>query len=218
VLTSVLSDQPHLTRDSWTAFKEVVDRADAVAVGPGLGDGDDQQALVRAVLEEARQPVVVDADGLNVLARDVRPVVGREASTILTPHPAELARLLQADTATVQKDRIASARTAAERFGCTVILKGHRSVIAEASGRVVVNMTGSSHLATAGTGDVLTGVVSALAAAGVPEFEAAWAGAYVHGVAGEVAAAHRDGHGVVAWDVAEELPHALAVIEAIAWD
>jgi NAD(P)H-hydrate epimerase len=218
VLTKILTDEPHLVHDAWTAFKEIVDRADSIAVGPGLGDGDEQQALVRAVLEEASQPVVVDADGLNVLARDTSPLEGRSAPTVLTPHPAELARLLRTETSAVQDDRVTAARNAAERFGCTVVLKGYRSVIADSSGRIFVNSTGSPHLATAGTGDVLTGVIAALVAAGLGDAEAAWAGAHVHGVAGEVAAARNDGHGVVAWDVAEAIPQAIAVTEAVAWD
>lgn len=218
VLTKVLSDGAHLTRDAWTTFKDVADRADAIALGPGLGEGDDQRALVRSVLEEAEQPVVIDADGLNVLAHDTAPLEARADPTIITPHPAELARLLRTETSIVQSDRIVSARAAAERFGCVTVLKGHRSVIADASGRVVVNPSGTPHLATAGTGDVLTGVISALAAAGVEPFDAAWMAAYIHGVAGEIAAARNEWHGVVAWDVAEALPQAMAVTEAVAWD
>lgn len=217
VLTKILTDERSLGRDVWVGFKAVADRADAIAVGPGLGDGDDQGELVAAVLREADRPVVLDADALNVLARDTTPLEARAQPSVLTPHPAELARLLRSETSEIQAARIAAARTAAERFGCAVLLKGYRSLIADPSGAVVVNPTGTSQLATAGTGDVLTGVVAAFLAAGIGPFEAAWAAAYVHGVAGEIAATTHDGHGVVAGDVAEALPQGIALMETLSW-
>ena len=215
VLTVALTDEPQLTEEAVPAFKSVLDRTDVVAIGPGLGDGDAQQRLVQRVLRETPQSVVIDADGLNVLARDTSVLGERSAPTILTPHPAELARLLQTDTDAVQQDRIAAVREAAQRFDCVVVLKGSRSLIAAPGNKLVVNDTGSAQLATAGTGDVLTGAVTALVAAGCDAFDAAWAAVHLHGIAGEVAAARHDGYGVVAWDVAEALPEALACVELV---
>jgi NAD(P)H-hydrate epimerase len=131
---------------------------------------------------------------------------------VITPHPGELARLLDTSIAEIQADRLGVARAAARRFDCVVLLKGSRTCVAEPGVRVVVNPTGSSHLATAGTGDVLTGAIAALLAAGVPPFEAAWATAYVHGEAGRLAV-QRVGSGVLAWDVAEALSVARAALE-----
>jgi len=217
VLTSVVTQDPHLGADALRNFKSVLDRADSLALGSGLGQGDDQRGLVQAVLREVSQPVVLDADGLNVLAGDTGPLEERSAPTVLTPHPAELARLLECPTEFVQADRLGVARKAAEYFGCVVVLKGHRSIISAPDGRAVINPAGSAELATAGTGDVLTGAIAALLAAGLDAFASAWAAAFVHGVAGSIAGERLGPAGVVAWDVAESLPAAIAAIGG-AWD
>lgn len=179
-----------------------VDGFDCLALGPGLGTGEAQRALCERALLEVDAPVVLDADALNVLAEDVSPLVARSAPTVLTPHPAELARLLGAETKDVVKDRFAAARRAADELGCVVLAKGHRTVVTDGAKSVVVP-TGGPELATAGTGDVLTGAVAALLAAGVDPFDAAWCAAYVHGVAGSIA-----GPGALAPDVAEALGEA----------
>ena len=212
VLTQVVSDGDVLGPDALDRFAGVLDRAEALAIGPGLGRGDEQAALVERTLDRIDMPVVVDADGLNVLAGRTERLRARSAPTVITPHPAELARLLETTTSEVQSDRLSSAIDAAHRWQCTVVLKGFRTLTADASGRVVVNPTGGPELATAGTGDVLTGLIVALLAAGLHPFEAAWAGAYIHGVAGSIAAERGDPAGVVAGDVARHLPHARARI------
>ena len=173
--------------------------ADSVALGPGIGTGEAQRALCERALLEVDAPIVLDADALNVLAGDVQPLVARRAPAVLTPHPAELARLLGVDTKEVVRDRFDAAREAAHRFGCVVVAKGHRTVVTGGVRSVVVP-TGGPELATAGTGDVLTGAVAALLAAGVDPFDAAWCAAYVHGDAGSIA-----GPGALAPDVAEAL-------------
>jgi ADP-dependent NAD(P)H-hydrate dehydratase / NAD(P)H-hydrate epimerase len=189
-------------------FGKVLGRAGALALGPGLGRGDRQRELVERALAEVGVPIVLDADGLNVLEGGTEPLERRSAPTIITPHPAELARLLGSEVSDIEADRLAAARGAARRFSCVVVLKGWRTVVSEPSGETVVNPTGGPELATAGTGDVLTGAVAALAAAGVEPLPAAWAAVYVHGRAGTLA-----GRGAVAWDVAEALPQAVAAVK-----
>lgn len=216
-----VTDADALGPESLDAFAEVVERADALAIGPGLGDGDRQRALVGRVIAEVDRPLVLDADALNVLARDPSPLARRrmEHEVVLTPHPAELARLLDVSTGDVQRDRVASASAAAERWGAVVILKGWRSVIASPSGdgvRVEICPTGGPELATAGTGDVLTGAIAGLGGG----HAAAAAGAYVHGLAGTLAGRDGGPAGVVAWDVAEALPQAwerIAAGERVDW-
>jgi hydroxyethylthiazole kinase-like uncharacterized protein yjeF len=207
VVSLRVSDRDELGPAALDRFGAVLDRADALALGPGLGRGDAPRRLVVRALREVMVPVVLDADGLNVLSGDTTPLERRAAVTVLTPHPVELARLLDCDVTEIESDRPAAARRAAERWRCVVLLKGWRTVVAQPSGGAVVNPTGGPELATAGTGDVLTGVVGALLAAGLEGFDAAWAAAYVHGAAGGLAARSR-GSGVVAWDVAESLPAA----------
>lgn len=208
VLTKVVTDFDVLGADALENFKDVLERADALALGPGLGQGESQRELVQRVLREVQLPLVVDADGLNVLAGHTDALIERATPTVITPHPAELARLLETETDAIQKDRIGAARAAAKRFGCVVVLKGFRSITAGPDGTVVINPTGGPSLATAGTGDVLTGAVAALLAAGVDTFDAAWAATYIHGLAGDLAGET----GVVAWDVAEALPDAIALV------
>jgi NAD(P)H-hydrate epimerase len=210
VLTTVVTDRDVLGPEALDDFAVVIERATALAIGPGLGTGPAQRALMVGALRDVELPIVVDADGLNVLAGHTGSLASRTGSTVLTPHPAEMARLLDLPVSEIQGDRPAAARAAAERFGCVVVLKGHRSVIAEPSGRIAVNPTGGPELASAGTGDVLTGAVGALLAAGLGPFEAAWCAVWVHGVAGGEAARRIGGPEVLAWDVAEALPEAIA--------
>jgi NAD(P)H-hydrate epimerase len=211
-LTQVVSDGDVLGSDSLVQFKGVLERADALAIGPGIGTGDDQRGLVERVLREVELPVVADADALNLAAEAPEWLTERHHPLVITPHPAELGRLLDSSADEVQDDRVAAARTAADRFGCITLLKGFHSVVAEPSGRVVVVPTGGPELATAGTGDVLTGAVAALAAAGLDPFASAWAASFTHGVAGTIAASEGSRGGVVAWDVAECLPRAATMI------
>jgi NAD(P)H-hydrate epimerase len=213
-LTQVVSDGDVLGPDSLVQFKGVLERADALAIGPGIGTGDEQRALVERVLREVELPVVADADALNLAAEAPEWLTERDHPLVITPHPAELGRLLGSSADEVQEDRVAAARAAAKRFGCITLLKGFRTVVAEPSGQVVIVPTGGPELATAGTGDVLTGAVAALVAAGLDPFTAAWAGSFTHGVAGTIAASDRSRGGVVAWDVAECLPRAATMIRS----
>ena len=202
----------------------VLERADCVAVGPGLGVGDGQRELVLRLLREFPGPVVVDADGLNNLVGRTEVLGGREWPVVITPHVAEMGRLLERPTPEITRARVDAALAAAERFGCVVVLKGHRTIVAatsavtlgvgaaglsDGSATGVAIPVGGPELATAGTGDVLTGAVATqMARGGHPQFAAA-AGCYVHGVAGQIAAEQRGASGVVAWDVAEALPQAI---------
>lgn len=212
VLTASVTDEDVLGPRALDSFAEVLDRADAVALGPGLGRGLPQQELVARVLEEVELPVVADADALNALSEDTSVLKRRRAPTILTPHPAELAWLLDSSVPEVSSDRMGAARAAAGELCSVVLLKGFRTIVAHPSGRAVVNPTGGPELATAGTGDVLTGAAAALAAAGLDELSAAWAACFVHGLAGSVAASRLSWSGVLAWDVAESLPEAAQLL------
>jgi hydroxyethylthiazole kinase-like uncharacterized protein yjeF len=182
---------------------ELSGRASALAIGPGLGREPQTRTLVRRLLEEVDLPAVVDADALFGLEPFRRP--GR---TVLTPHTGELARLLGAESAWVSAHRLEAARRAVERFGCVVLLKGADTIVAEPGGRALVCGLGPPTLATAGSGDVLTGAVAAFLAKGMEAREAAAAGA----VACSVAASLCPPRGVVAGDVAARLPEALSAV------
>ncbi|MFP5299362.1 MAG: NAD(P)H-hydrate dehydratase [Actinomycetota bacterium] len=215
LLTVAVADGEALGPDSVGAFAQVIDKAQVVAVGPGLGTGEGQRDLLERLLA-LDKPLVIDADGLNVLAEDPSPLAKRSVPAVITPHPAELGRLLGVSTEEVMGDRLGAALKASGRFPSSVVIaKGHRSVVAYRAGQVaVVIPVGGPELATAGTGDVLTGVVAALIAQQRPAVGAAIAAAYIHGVAGSVAG-QRVGHGgVVATDVADAVPEAVSLIRA----
>ncbi len=187
-------------------------RSDAVAVGPGLGRGPETAELLRTLVAGCRAPLVVDADGLNLLAPAGPGTFPPHA--VLTPHPGEMARLLGTDVAGVESNRVATAREAAARFGCVVLLKGASTVVAAPDGRTAVNSSGSAALATGGSGDVLTGVLGACLARRLQPFEAALSAAYLHGAAGEVAGARCGAPGAVAGDVVAAIPEALRRLRA----
>jgi ADP-dependent NAD(P)H-hydrate dehydratase / NAD(P)H-hydrate epimerase len=182
-----------------------LDRFGALAAGPGLGLAEATVAGVRDVVAGAAVPVVVDGDGLSALAAAGGPkavLSGRSAATVLTPHDGEFARLAGAPPGA---DRVDAARRLAARLGATVLLKGSTTVVADPGGTVLLTATGDARLATAGTGDVLTGVVAALLAQGLPPSRAAAAGAWLHGRAGALGFRR----GLVAGDLVDLLPAVL---------
>lgn len=178
----------------------------AVAIGPGLTTAPRTVEVVRALAQKLERPLVLDADGLNAIAGDANLLAARSAPTVVTPHPGELARLLQTTTAAIQADRLGSATKAARLLNAAVVLKGYRSIVASPEGELAVVTTGGPALATGGTGDVLTGVTVAFLAAGLAPFAAAWAAAWVHGRAGDVLAGRIGVRGTLAGD----LPGAVA--------
>jgi NAD(P)H-hydrate epimerase len=179
-----------------------LERASALAVGPGLGRSEEARALVRDLLRASRLPAVVDADALFGLEP-----FERDSPTVLTPHAGELARLLDADSAWVAAHRLEAAGRCAERFGAVVLLKGADTIVRAPDGRTVVCDAGPPALATAGTGDVLTGVVGAFLAKGLAATDAAAAASVAHGLA---AASVPHAAGLIASDVAAALPIALS--------
>jgi NAD(P)H-hydrate epimerase len=181
---------------------ELADRAAAVAIGPGLGRGDEARALVRRLLTELRVPVVVDADALFELEPGEWP-----APRVLTPHAGELGRLLGKESDWVDAHRLDAVGSAVERYGCVVLLKGADTLVGAPSEGVLVSTSGTPALATAGSGDVLTGVVTSFLAKGMEPRLAAAAAAFAHGRAAELVPHQR---GVVASDVIAALPQALA--------
>ena len=174
---------------------------DAVLVGPGLGQSEGTLAVVRAVLEKAECPVVVDADGINVLSAHRDLLRGRKSPTILTPHDGEFARL----GGVIGEDRMAAAAALAEELGCVVLLKGHETCITDGTDGYL-NPTGNPGMAVGGSGDVLAGVITALLGAGLPPLEAAACGAWLHGAAGDRCAAELGQYGMLPTDMLSALP------------
>ena len=191
-------------RLSADAVPEILTRLpqmDAVLVGPGLGQSEGTLAVVRVVLENAQCPVVVDADGINVLSAHRDLLRGRKLPTILTPHDGEFARL----GGVIGEDRMAAAAALAEELGCVVLLKGHETCITDGTDGYL-NPTGNPGMAVGGSGDVLAGVITALLGAGLPPLEAAACGAWLHGAAGDRCAAELGQYGMLPTDMLSALP------------
>jgi ADP-dependent NAD(P)H-hydrate dehydratase / NAD(P)H-hydrate epimerase len=189
--------------------EELAERADALALGPGLGRSDGALEFAREVARRVEKPLLIDADGLNAHAGRLDLLAARPGPTVLTPHAGELARLLDTDSSEIEAQRLASARAAAEQSGCVVVLKGDDSIVAAPGGPVAISPGATPALATAGTGDVLSGITATFLAKGLGAFEAAAAGVLAHARAGQLAAARYGADHVVAGDVIEALPEAL---------
>jgi NAD(P)H-hydrate epimerase len=179
-------------------------------LGPGIGKSEGAQALVRELLQRIDVPLVIDADGLNAIAGQLETLRHRRWPTVLTPHAGELGRLLEIDSADVERSRLAHARAAAARARALVVLKGDDTLVAGPSGQVAVSRGGAPALATAGTGDVLSGVTGALLAKGLSHAHAACAAVHAHVRAGQLASAPHGPDGVIASDVIAALPAALS--------
>ncbi|GAA1853114.1 NAD(P)H-hydrate dehydratase [Actinomadura bangladeshensis] len=206
-VTTVIEPGPH-----GAEVLERIGRVQAWVVGPGLGTDAAAESLLEAVLT-TDLPALVDADGLTVLSRR-RDLLRRAAPTVLTPHAGELSRLISADRADIEAARLEHVRRAAAELSATVLLKGSTTLVAEADRPVRANPTGTPRLATAGTGDVLSGLIGALLAGGLPALDAAAAGAYLHGLAARLAAAPTPGaeSPISAYDVIEALPAAFRTL------
>ncbi len=200
-----------VSEEAWPVLEERLAGVTAAAVGPGLTTSPATSQLVRTFVRESPVPLVLDADGLNAFVGRSSELADRKAEAVLTPHAGEFGRLTGMSAEEVAQDRVGHARKAAAEFRCAVLLKGSRTVVAEPDGRALVNPTGGPYLASGGTGDVLTGTIAALLARGLRPPDAAMAGAYVHGLAGRLAA-EATGEGVVASDLLPTLPRAMALI------
>ena len=211
-MTAPLPDTPGrgLAAGAEEAVLALAATRDAVGLGPGLGRDNETLALVRALAKRLEHPLALDADAVFAFRDDPELLTARRAATVLTPHPGEAAELLGCSASDVNRDRPAAARRLAERSGATVLLKGAATVTASPDGRVVVNPTGGPVLATGGTGDVLLGLVAGLLAQGATAADAAALGAYVHGAAADALAHARGATGLLAGELADAVPAALA--------
>ena len=183
----------------------------AVAIGPAIGTSQSTREFVNRLVKRIDVPLVIDADGLNVL--DLASVRGRRSLTILTPHPGEMSKLMGTTSAAVQADRLGFASKLAAASGAIVVLKGQGTVVATPDGRASINLTGNAGMATAGMGDALTGMVASFLAQGMDSRNASAAAVYIHGLAGDMAAAEHTERALITSDVIRCLGRAIKEIE-----
>ena len=188
-----------------TRLRAALTGCSALLMGPGLGNTPSAAALVRGLIPEARCSVVLDADALNVVSEEEALPRPADGALILTPHPGEMARLCHCSVREVEAHREQAVTAYAKAQNCVVVLKGHHTLIADAQGRCVQNPTGNPGLARGGSGDVLAGLITALAAQGIPAFWAAAAGVYLHGAAADACAARLGQYGMLPHDLFVDL-------------
>ena len=185
---------------------------DVIAIGPGLGQAPQTGELLRTLLSTLEKPLVLDADGLNLCAGRTELIINYRGDLILTPHPGEFSRLTELPVSDIIYNRVEIVRDYAKIWNCHIILKGGPTTIASPDGRVYINSTGNAGMATAGSGDVLTGIIAGLLGQGMPAGTAAVAGVYIHGMAGDMAAAELGQLGTIAGDILNKTPLALKLL------
>jgi len=180
---------------------------DIIAIGPGLGREEETIHLVLELLAELDKPLVIDADALYAIAQDMSVLGKIKKKAVLSPHPGEMSRLTGKSTSEIQKSRLETAASFAREHKVILVLKGHRTIITDGA-KFYINPTGNPGMATAGSGDVLTGAIAAFLAQGHPPFDAAELGVYIHGLAGDLAAEEKGEISLIAEDILDKLPQA----------
>lgn len=204
------TDAGTLSLNALEKIREKLEWADVLVVGPGLSQNTETQRLILKILFEYRGKVLVDADGLNAIAAEgISKLRSSRAQFILTPHVGEFSRLTKLSSTEIEKNRINTARDLSKKNQITVVLKGVPTVVASKDGSAILNSTGNPGMATAGAGDVLSGIIAGLWAQGMLDKEAAWTGVYLHGLSGDMAAEKVGVRGIVANDLIEYLPAAM---------
>lgn len=217
-LTEVIVRPFFETRDlslSLMAEKELLNfcqNCDCIAMGPGISQNKETQNLVRNIICKAEKPIVLDADGLNAIAAHPEILKKAAAPLVLTPHPGEMSRLTGEETESIQNNRKDIALSFAHQYNIVLVLKGSQTVVAKPDGEYYINKTGNAGMATGGTGDCLTGMIASFIGQGLEPFNAAIAGVYFHGLAGDIVAKEKGVLSLIATDLLNKLPEVLRML------
>jgi len=202
-----------LSLNSYDKIIELVKDASAIAIGPGLGRNNDVVNLIRKLVSTVTIPMVIDADGLFALVNNLHILKEKTSPVVITPHHGEMARLLGVSVNEVKKDRLGIAQNFAQKYQVVVVLKGARTIIADKEGNAYINPTGNPGMATAGCGDVLTGMIAGLLAQNVSVLDAAKLGVFLHGLAGDLVLEEKGEYSLVASDLINKIPAAIKELE-----
>ena len=217
-LTEVMTEPLAETADQTVAsaalprLQTLLEDKQALALGPGISVHEETVQVVLKLVESSPCPIVLDADGINGLVDNLDVLARARAAVILTPHPGEMGRLLKRSADAVQNERLALAQSFSQEYGVTLVLKGARTLISSPEGRLAINSTGNSGLASGGTGDVLTGLIAGFVAQGLSPFDAACMGVYCHGKAADRLARRWGEQGMLATDLLPEIPVVLKTL------
>jgi len=206
------NNKGYFTKDSLIDILKEMENMNALAIGPGIGVDEERIYLIERIIQNCNIPIVLDADGINCLSFNPSVLYSRNQSIIITPHPGELARFLGKDTKEIQENRIYYSKYTSHKYNIIVVLKGWNTIVAEPSGEIYVNATGNPGMATAGSGDLLTGIIASFIGQGIRPFDAAKLGVFCHGLAGDLATAYKGEYGVIATDILECIPDSIKKI------
>lgn len=195
-----------LSYDSYAQIKKRISDFNVIALGPGLSRNPSTQKLILKIIREISKPLVIDADALNALAKNPAALSRKKGEVILTPHPGEMSRLTGLSKNVIQKNRLSVAHNFAVKYNCILLLKGDQTVVASSKEKIYINKTGNAGMATAGSGDVLTGMIAAFWGQGLPAFDAAKLACYIHGKAGDLAARKKSRTSLIATDIIDQIP------------
>ncbi len=198
----------HFTVNSTKDIEEILIDKDVLVLGPGIGVGEEREKFVKYILLKYNKTIVLDADGLNCIAKNPSILSKRKATTIITPHPGEMARLLNTSIKEIQQNRIEYSKTFSNKYNIITILKGHETIVTNGED-IYINTTGNPGMATAGSGDVLTGILASFIAQGMDPYEASKLGVYIHGLAGDLAKIDKGEYSMIARDIIENIPYAI---------
>lgn len=202
-------DTGYFTMDSVQDIMDIIKDMDAIAIGPGIGVDEERAELLRSILLEYENPIVVDADGINLISLDPTVLFDRQGHTIITPHPGELSRLLEVSIGDIQKNRLEYSKLTSNKYNVITVLKGANTLVASTRGDIYTNPTGNPGMATAGSGDILTGMIASFIGQGINPYDAAILGVYCHGLAGDLASRDKGEYGMIAMDILDSIPYSI---------
>ena len=198
----------YFVKNDISSIMKAIEDCDCVVLGPGIGTNEETKAVVSHILINYEKPIVLDADGLNCISQDVSIFNKRNAPTVITPHPKEFERLLK-NSGIKFTDRINTSIEFSNKYNVITLLKGYNTVVTNVNSQYHINPTGNPGMATAGSGDVLSGIIASLIGQGIDAFNAACCGAYIHGLSGDLTAKDKGEYGLIATDIIENVPYAI---------
>lgn len=207
------NDRGHFTKNSLDEILDILDNMDVVAIGPGMGVDEDRIHIVEEIIKNFKGPIIIDADGINCISLKTDILLQHKQPIIITPHPGELARLLRKEIKELQDNRIYYSKYISSKYNIIVVLKGFKTIVADYEGNIYLNETGNPGMATAGSGDVLTGMIASLAAQGLKPFDCGKLGVYCHGLAGDLGSLDKGEYGLIATDIIDNIPYSLKIVQ-----
>ncbi|HHV38966.1 MAG TPA: NAD(P)H-hydrate dehydratase [Tepidimicrobium sp.] len=216
IIKSVEDDgRGHFTMNSYNQLGDITKDMDVLAIGPGIGVDEDRIELVARLLMDYEGPIVLDADGINCLSMgNISSILGsRRGDTIITPHLGELSRLLDMEIADIKRDLAELSKEISQKYNVIMVIKGANTIVTSGDGRLYTNSTGNPGMATAGSGDVLTGMIASFIGQGIAPYESAILGVYCHGLAGDLAREDKGEYGMIGRDIVENIPYSIKILK-----